>query len=161
MIIVACASLCHRLKPVRLQVNSHKSLFCQFKKRMFFKVILKDSDFCTTGSKPMGDSSPPLMVNNGSFPIFKLCCWILTVFTQSLWRCLAESLGRAPRIPLCLKYVSGSSLAGRTQWWQSVQSTRNGHVPRRNNSGRGRGTRENGGWNTLIPAMKQDDFIQN
>jgi len=51
-----------RLKPVRLQVNSHESLFCQFKKRMFYKVILKDSDFCTTGSKPMGDSSPPLML---------------------------------------------------------------------------------------------------
>lgn len=51
-----------RLKSVSLREKSGKSLSSEIKKRVFFKVTLEDSDFCTTGSESMGANPPPLML---------------------------------------------------------------------------------------------------
>jgi len=51
-----------RLQPVRLRENSDESLFCELKKRLFFKLCLEDSDFGTTGIESMKAKPLPPML---------------------------------------------------------------------------------------------------
>ncbi|KAL7526151.1 hypothetical protein ACHAWF_001650 [Thalassiosira exigua] len=60
-----------RLHPVRLHENSNESIFCEHKKRLFFKICLDDRDFFTDGieskvalglNQPMNNKPPPLML---------------------------------------------------------------------------------------------------
>jgi len=52
-----------RLHPVRLWNKvKKKSLFCEFKQRLFFKLSLEGGDFLTAGNKSMNTAPPPLMV---------------------------------------------------------------------------------------------------
>mmetsp|Transcript_2581 Transcript_2581/g.4703 ORF Transcript_2581/g.4703 Transcript_2581/m.4703 type:complete len:111 (-) Transcript_2581:314-646(-) len=53
----------NRLHPVRLWNKvKKKSLFCEFKQRLFFKISLEGNDFLTAGNKSMNTAPPPLMV---------------------------------------------------------------------------------------------------
>mmetsp|Transcript_2226 Transcript_2226/g.4795 ORF Transcript_2226/g.4795 Transcript_2226/m.4795 type:complete len:294 (+) Transcript_2226:36-917(+) len=49
-----------RIQPVRLRENSDESLFCEFKKRLFFKLCVEDSDFVGTGTQSMNPNPPSL-----------------------------------------------------------------------------------------------------
>jgi len=53
-----------RLHPVRLRENSDsdKSIFCEFKKRLFFKLSLDEKDFVAAGIESMNSKPPPLKI---------------------------------------------------------------------------------------------------
>jgi len=52
-----------RLHPVRLWKKSKKkSLFCELKHRLFFKLSFEGDDFLTAGNESMNTAPPPLMI---------------------------------------------------------------------------------------------------